>query len=54
MLVQRKVTQLWLLFWLGGTPLLLSLPPGDIILAKLACPLNDIMFLLTSGITISL
>ncbi len=25
--------------------------PGDIIFAQLACPLNDIMFLLTSGLT---
>jgi hypothetical protein len=28
-----------------------SLPPSDIILAKLACPLSDITFYLHSGIT---
>jgi hypothetical protein len=27
-----------------------SLPPGDVILVQLACPLNDVIFLFTSGI----
>jgi hypothetical protein len=27
-----------------------SLPPGDVILAQLACPLNDVIFLFASGV----
>jgi hypothetical protein len=28
-----------------------SLPPSDVILAQIACPLSDVMFCLNSGIT---
>jgi hypothetical protein len=28
-----------------------SFPPGDVILAQLACPLNDVIFIFTYGIT---
>jgi hypothetical protein len=44
------VTLLCLLFWSGGTPVLFSLPPGDIIFAQLASTLNDVIFLFTTGI----
>ncbi len=33
-------------FLVGWHPSAVSLPPGDIILAQLACPLNDIIFCL--------
>jgi len=42
---ERLVTQLCLLFWLGGMPVsAVSLLSCDVILAQLACPLNDIIF----------
>ncbi len=50
LLRDRLVTQVCLLFWSGGKASALSLPPGDIILAQLACPLNDVIFV-HSGIT---
>ena len=44
LLRERFVTQLCLQISLGGMPVLLASPLGDIILAQLACPLSDIMF----------
>jgi hypothetical protein len=38
--------QLCLLFWPSGMPVLLACPPGDVILAQLAGPLNDVIFCL--------
>jgi hypothetical protein len=31
-------------FWVGWHPSAVNLPPGDVIFAQLACPLNDIIF----------
>jgi hypothetical protein len=39
------------LFTYFGTPVQLASPLSDVILALLACPLNNIMFCLHSGIT---
>ncbi len=39
-----------LTFLVGWYPSAVGLPPGDIILAQLACPLNDINFFPTSGL----
>ncbi len=39
---------MYLVGWHAGA---VSLPPSDVILAQLACPLSDIMFCLHSGIT---
>jgi hypothetical protein len=44
--VFREIGKLSLHFWLGGVPVLLSLPPGDFDLAQLACPLNDVIICL--------
>jgi hypothetical protein len=47
MFVERYVVYSALLcIWLGGTPVLLTCPPSDIILAQPVCPLNDIIFCL--------
>jgi hypothetical protein len=51
LLRDRLVTQICLLFWLGGMTALFACPPVDVILAQLACPLNDVIFMFTSGIT---
>jgi hypothetical protein len=38
-------------FCFGGMPVQLAFPPADIILALLACPLNDTIICFQSGIT---
>jgi hypothetical protein len=52
MFVERKVRYSALLTnlvgWHAGA---VSFPPSDVILAQLACPLSDVMFLLHSGRT---
>jgi hypothetical protein len=51
MFVERKVHHsalfTYLVGWHAGA---VSLPPGDITLTQLACPLSDVMFCLHSGI----
>ncbi len=46
LVIDRFVTQLCLLFLHRLHTGAISLPPSDIILAELACPLSDIMFCL--------
>jgi hypothetical protein len=38
-------------FLVGWYGCAVSLPPSDVIFAQLACPLNNIIYLFTSGIT---
>ncbi len=47
--VGRFVTQLLLTYLVGWQTSDVSLPPSDVILAQLACPLSDVMFRLHSG-----
>ncbi len=52
MFVERKVRYSALFtFLVGWHTSAVSVPPNDVTLAKLACPLSDVMFCLHSGIT---